>query len=51
MGVPSLEKYFDRRKFKVGICNNIDLGKISMKNGYEFTACPATLVGETEESV
>ena len=51
MGVPALEKYFDRRKFRVGVSSTIDFGKLRIKNGYEFTAEPSTMMQETEETI
>lgn len=30
MGVPSLEKYFDKRKYQTGILKRITLGKVRM---------------------
>jgi hypothetical protein len=51
IGVPALEKYFDRRRFSPSICSSMNLGRLNIKSGYDYTSAATTLFNETEESI
>ena len=51
LGVPSLEKYFDRRIFHPEFCNKITLAKISNAHSGGVMAIPSTMVNDTEEHI
>lgn len=48
MGLPALEKYFDKRKFKTSLCNSITLGRLKIGSHQHYVAVSSTLINDEE---
>jgi hypothetical protein len=51
MNLPSLEKYFDRRRFQSGVCKSITLGRINISSEEDSKIVPTTLINDNSDAV
>jgi hypothetical protein len=44
MSVPNLDKYFDRRVYKTGLCKSLNVMKLRIPSDHEMRSVPTTLL-------